>query len=252
MSFLDGILSVGKSAIGPVAQIAGLAFIASQMNKNTNAQNQIPGQSTPANIDEGVRLQIPPASNNKIPVLYGTAFFGGVITDAAMTNTNKTMFYCLTLSEKTGTLLSTSAPSDYVFKNIYWNDQRIVFKTDGITVDYTVDRDSNQDISLRDQVKIYCYKGSSAQPTIPENYTNTSTVNAALIMPGWTTSTHQMNDLVFAIVRVDYSREKNVTGIGDLLFHIQNSMNLPGDVLYDYMTNSRYGAGITATEILSS
>jgi hypothetical protein len=59
-----------------------------------------------------------------------------------------------------------------------------------------------------------------------------------------------MNDLIFAVVKVDYNREKNVTGIGDLLFHVDNTMKLPGDVLYDYMTNTRYGAGITATEIL--
>jgi hypothetical protein len=61
-----------------------------------------------------------------------------------------------------------------------------------------------------------------------------------------------MNELIFSVVRVEYSREKNVTGIGDLKFHIQNSMFLPGDVLYDYMTNTRYGAGIAQAEILSA
>jgi hypothetical protein len=166
-----------------------------------------------------------------------------------MTNTNKTMYYCLTLSEKTGTKLSTGQATDYVFKDVYWNKQRMVFNSDGITVNYTVDAGGNIDRSLSNQVRVYCYKGSSTKPTIPENYTNTATTAAYNIMPGWTSSTHFMSDLVFAIVRVDYNRDKNVTGIGDLLFHVESTMSLPGDVLYDYMTNSRYGAGIAAAEI---
>lgn len=250
MSFLSGLKSFGGSALGSIAQIAVLAFVSKQMSNNTPANN-VPTDS-PANIDAGVRVQEKPNSTAKIPVLYGTAFFGGNITDAEMTADNKTMYYVLTLSEKTGTKLSDGQASAYVFKDVYWNDQRVIFKTDGITVDYTVDREGTQDISLRDSVKIYCYRGGSGQGTVPENYTNNSVPNADVVMPSWDSATHTMNDLIFAVVRVDYSREKNVTGIGDLKFHIQNSMFLPGDVMYDYMTNTRYGAGIAPAEILSA
>lgn len=250
MSFLSGLKSFGSSALGSIAQIAVLAFVSKQMSNNTPANN-IPTDST-ANIDAGVRLQVAPNASSKIPVLYGTAFFGGNITDAEMTADNKTMYYVITLSEKTGTKLSDGQPSAYVFKDIYWNDQRIIFKTDGITVDYTVDRQGTQDISLRDQVKIYCYRGGSNQPTVPENYTNSNLINADVIVPSWGSATHTMNDLIFAVVRVDYSREKNVTGIGNLIFHLQNSMYLPGDVMRDYMTNTRYGAGIATAEILTA
>lgn len=247
MSFLDGI---GGSVLGSVAQIAILALVSKQMANNV-PENNIPSTTTTSNIDAGVRLQIDPDSSSKIPILYGTAFFGGNITDAQMTDDNKTMYYCLALSERTGTKLSDGQTSQYTFKDIYWNDQRIIFKSDGITVDYTVDRQGTQDISLRDQVKVYCYAGNSSTPKIPENYTNVSPPNAYTIMPNWTQSTHTMNELIFAIVRVDYSREKNITGIGKLLFHISNSMYLPGDVMNDYMTNTRYGAGITSAEILT-
>jgi hypothetical protein len=58
-----------------------------------------------------------------------------------------------------------------------------------------------------------------------------------------------MSNLVFVIVRVDYNKDKNITGLGDLTFEIKNSMKLPGDCLYDYMTNTRYGAGIDAVGI---
>lgn len=251
MSFLSDVVGFfsGNSIASSVVKIVGISYIAKKLANNAISANNI---DNPANIDQGVRLQIPPAANNKIPVLYGSAYFGGVITDAVMTNTNKTMYYCLTLSEKTGTILSQNTASSYTFKDVYWNDQRIVFKNDGITVDYTVDRAGTVDRSLGDQVSIYCYAGNSSTPKVPENYTNNSIPNAYSVMPGWTTSTHQMNDLIFAIVKVDYNREKNVTGIGNVLFHIDNTMKLPGDVLYDYMTNTRYGAGIVSGEILVS
>ena len=250
MSFLDGLKSAGGSALGSLAQIAVLAFVSKQMANNTPANN-VP-ENSPANIDAGVRETVEPNASSKIPVLYGSAFFGPNITDASMTTDNKTMYYCLTLSERTGTKLSDGQPSQYVFKDVYWNDQRVIFKADGITVDYTVDREGTQDISLRDQVKIYCYAGNSSTPKIPENYTNTATSNAYTIMPGWAQATHTMDELIFAIVKVDYSREKNVTGLTkNIKFHIANSMYLPGDVMYDYMTNTRFGAGIAPAEILA-
>jgi hypothetical protein len=57
---------------------------------------------------------------------------------------------------------------------------------------------------------------------------------------------------VFAIVRVVYNKDKNVTGLGDLKFNVNNPLNNPGDVLLDYMTNTRYGAGITLEDIFNA
>ena len=168
-----------------------------------------------------------------------------------MTNTNKTMYYCLTLCEKTGTKLSDNQPSEFQFKDVYWNDQRIVFNDDGITANYTVDRSGTVDTSISNNVKVWCYKNGSNNPATLENYTITNTSTAYTIMPNWTSSTHLMSDLAFAVVQVNYNRDKNITGIGDMLFHVENNMKLPGDCLYDYMTNTRYGAGIDPAEINS-
>ena len=253
MSWLSGITDIGKKLFsnnlaGTLVKTAVLGYLINRLRRNALKDNAPKNE----NIDGGVRLQIPPASDTKIPVLYGTAFTSGIITDAVMSNNNKRMTYCLTISEKTGTLLSTSAASAYVFKNIYWNDQRIVFKADGFTVDYTLDREGNQDISLRDLVKVYCYAGNSSTPSVPENYTNATYPNAYTVMPGWALATHIMTNLIFVVIEVNYNREKNVTGIGEMKFHIQNSMNKPGDVMYDYLTNTRYGAGIDSAEVYSS
>ena len=253
MSWLSGITDIGKKLLGSnlagtLVKTAILGYLINRLRRNALKDNNPKNQ----NIDAGIRLQIPPASDNKIPVLYGTAVMSGIITDAVMSNSNKRMTYCLTISEKTGTLLSTGAASTYLFKQIYWNDQRIIFKADGFTVDYTVDREGNQDISLRDLVKIYCYAGNSSTTSIPENYTNASYPAAYTVMPNWAVATHIMTNLIFVIVQVNYNREKNVTGIGDMRFQIQNSMNKPGDVMRDYLTNTVYGAGIDAAEVLTT
>jgi hypothetical protein len=49
-----------------------------------------------------------------------------------------------------------------------------------------------------------------------------------------------------------YSSEKNLTRIPTIRVQLTNSMTMPGDVVYDYMTNTRYGAGIDPSEIYSA
>jgi hypothetical protein len=254
MSFLDSIVSAGRSVAGflgssgiasTLARTALLGYTLNKINKSINRDNN------QNNVDKGVRLQVDPNPETKIPVIYGTTFLGGIVTDAALTNSNRTMFFCLTLSEKTGAKLSDSQNSTFTFKDIYWNDERIVFKSDGITVDYTVDRNGTVNRDYSDLIKVYCYNGSSTSPVTPQGYTNASLPNANSVFPNWTAN-HTMSDLIFAIVRIDYNKDKNVTGLPKMDFQISNSMTLPGDCLYDYMTNTRYGAGIPPAEIYSS
>jgi hypothetical protein len=40
------------------------------------------------------------------------------------------------------------------------------------------------------------------------------------------------------------NKDKGITGLPNMRFHVTNSMTLPGDCLLDYMTSTRYGAGI--------
>ena len=248
MGFLSGLKNIGKSIFGFLgnnslgAVLAKTVLAGFALNKLTKAINKENKAATTENIDKGVRLQIPPASSNKVPILYGKAHFGGVITDAELSSDNQTMFYVMTLAEKTGTLRSTSTGSAYTFKDVYWNDQRCVFRSDGITVDYTVDRTGAFDRSASGLIQIYCYAGSSTAGTIPENYSGT-TPAAYSVMPSWT-SNHTMTDLIFAVVKITYNRDKGITGLGNFTFEVENSMKDPGDVIYDLFTNDLYGAGI--------
>ena len=204
MSFLTGILDLGKSALGILggSNFAGtlvrtvlLGYALNKINSNAN-QGNITGTQ---NIDTGVRLQVNPNADSKIPVLYGNAFFGGNIIDAAMTNSNKTMWYAIALSEKTGTVYSSSVNSAYVLNNVYWNDQRIVFNTDGITANYTVDRSGIIDRNISGLVKVYFYAGGRTLGQVPSGYSGT-VPNAETLFPNWTAGTHAMSNLVFALI----------------------------------------------------
>ena len=212
-------------------------------------------------FDAGARQMLNPATNHKIPVVYGSAYLGGAITDAQLVDSNKTMWVCLTISEKTGNLFSTGADSAFTFNECYRNADQVIFQADGITVARTQDADGNQDVSMAGLIKIYMYAGSgaSAKQLTPAaascvSAPTISPVNAWDIFPDWTapsgtTPNSNMSDLVFALIRVDYNRDKNVTAIGDYQFNIINSISSQGDVIFDYATNTRYGAGIRLAEI---
>lgn len=264
MSFIDDIIGVGKSVLGFVTGdslgsnvlktvLTGYSLnkVTNSINKsnNTNSTSGSAYTSTPS-PDSGVKLQIPPAAENRVPIVYGTALTGGIINDVKMTADNQTMWYAVTICEVTGNLMSDGQPSEFTFEDVYFNNNRVVFNSDGITANYMVDGDGNIDRSISGLIQVYCYANGSSNPVVPDNYTNGSLSPAYSLMPGWT-SNHTMSELVFALVKVSYSKEKNITGMPNLTFSIKNSMTMPGDCLFDYMTNTRYGAGISPLEIKS-
>jgi hypothetical protein len=262
MSFLDDLVDFGSSALswlggnsvgGQLARTALTGYALNQVTSSINKDNEA-AKDTTAKIDPGVRLQVDPDTEYRVPLVYGQATLGGAVTDAVLTNNNGTMFFCLTICEKTGlTNLGTGAASTFAFKNIYWDDARLIFNSDGITVAGYIDKSGYVCSDFNGKIKIYCYSGNSLSTNQKNivNYSLSATVNAYDVMPGWT-SAHNMTDLVFAIIRVDYDATAGVKGLGKIKFEMENSMTQPGDVLYDYMTNTRYGAGIAPGEIYAS
>lgn len=252
MSFLDDIVSFGKNLFssdsvgGNLAKSALLGYGLKLINDSIRADNEAPELAN--TTDYGVREQVDPNTDSPIPVVYGQAYIGGYVTDAVLTNDNQTMWYCLTLCEKTGTLLSTGSDSEIKFQEIFWNTSRIEFNSDGVTAKALVDEDGNRSDSINGQVKVYVYKNGSTNPTNIVGYAQGNTANAYDLFPNWT-SNHTMDELVFALIRVDYNATNQVTGLGNVQFRLKNSMKLPGDVLNDYFTNSRYGAGVSSGDI---
>ena len=200
------------------------------------------------------RIQVPPATDNKIPVAYGNSYFNGTIIDVQLTNSNQTMYAAIVLCETTGNLLSTSSASNIVIDNIYLDNKKITFKADGTTVDYVTDDTGVVDSNPSGLMGIYLYKGGSAYPMLPCQPGTTTPITGTVpsaaysIMPGWD-NTYNCNNTIFAIVKLNYDQSKGQHGIPNLKFHVCNSMTLPGDCLYDYMTNALYGAGISSSLI---
>ena len=137
MSWLDDIVDYGSTAlnwlggnsiVGSLAKTALLGYGLNQVTKSINQDNAT--KNTTSQPDPGVRLQVDPDPQHKIPVVYGQAFLGGIVTDAVLTNSNQTMFYCLTLCERTGVKLSDSVQSVITFKDVYLNDESVQFKSD--------------------------------------------------------------------------------------------------------------------------
>lgn len=101
MSFLSSLVDFGRRVIGSsvassVAKTILLGYALNRLNRNINRENN----SGTENIDRGVRLQIDPNAQEKIPILYGEAYFGGNIFDARQINNNETMWFALALCEK--------------------------------------------------------------------------------------------------------------------------------------------------------
>jgi hypothetical protein len=115
-----------------------------------------------------------------------------------------------------------------------------------------VDRNGTRDLSIRDLVKVYLYRnGSASSSQAFTTGTSGTQVNAYSVVTGWD-ATWTLSNLAFMIVRVEYSKEKGITGIGNMTVNMSNSMTMPGDVLYDMMTNTTYGAGIAPADIKAS
>jgi hypothetical protein len=262
MSWLDDIVDFGSSVVSGVGSFFGSNSLGSNiiksvltgvaLNKVTNSinkSNDSVSQARATPVDPGVRVQTKANTEQKIPVLYGTATFGGSLIDARMTADNKTMYYVYALCENTGTKLSTGGASAISFNRVYWNDQRITFQADGITANYMVDRNGTIDKSINNLVKIYLYRSGSSSSSQSFTTGTSGTATAAYsVVPDWD-STWTLDDLAFMVVRVDYNKEKGITGIGEVTVNASNSMTMPGDVLYDMMTNTRYGAGIAPADI---
>lgn len=259
MSFLSGLASIAKSTFGFLtgnsigSQIARTVLTGFAVKKMVDARQVETNQDDPSIQEEapdyGVREQANADPTARIPVVYGRAFTSGKLFDVRMDNNNQTMWYAMALSEYTGPTL-TGTNSVFTFRRIFYNNSRVVFQSDGITVDHTVDVNGKIDRSLKDLVKIYCYENSTASGSqkAPLGYTLSSAVNGYDVFPQWTSS-HTAQGLVFALIKVDYDKEKNAAGLGSFVVELENSLKLPGDVLADYMNSQYYGGNIDSTKI---
>lgn len=195
----------------------------------------------------GNRQQIPPATDNKIPVVYGEAWLGGTVVDLSITSDNQTLYYVIALAEVTSTNTGQT-PDTITFGNIYYGGKLVAFAGDGYTVASLTDESTGEvNTEVAGLISIYLYSNGSTQPA-------NSALSAIQLMqsPGLTyqwTAEKVMSNCAFAIVKLKYNAEAGITGIQQTKFKVINSRYRPGDCFYDYLINTRYGAAIPLAQI---
>jgi hypothetical protein len=204
--------------------------------ENLNAQQPNPGN----------RQQVPPAGDNKLPVVYGTAFVGGVITDMSISSDNQDIYWVMSLCEVTNTETGGS-PDTITFGNVYWGGKRVNFNANGYSVDSLTDESTGENQNISGNMDIYLYRNGSGSPT-------NSSLNAVTVMSAsnliykWD-NTKLMSNTAFAIVHLKYNADRALTGLNQTRFQITNARKAPGDCFLDYLSSERYGAAIPLANI---
>jgi hypothetical protein len=194
----------------------------------------------------GARIQLPPATENKLPVIYGSAYIGGSVTDAKISSDNKTMWYCVAMAEVTDT-------GSYTFdtNNIYYNGLKVNFGSNGVVTGLVNNTTPpTTDTKMSGQINIYLFPDGANVPGQNTTQTAIQIMQDAQIPAGqqWT-ATDLMSDCAFAIIKVQYNAEKGTTSLGGITARITNTLSAPGACIKDYMENARYGCAIPTDQI---
>jgi len=192
-------------------------------------------------VDPRIRLQNAPDPDYKIPVLYGRATFGGTLTDICRRENTKEFQFCFTLAMATGSTISGAA-SEYELNAVYLNDQKINFTAAGQVAANLEDTDGTLNTDYASKIGVYVFNSSTSH-ILPAGHEDQAKLDARNVFDTWTPD-HIMGGFLFAIVRIIYDEDLGFDQIPNMTFDISNSMTLPGDVVYDYMSNPTYGLGL--------
>lgn len=238
---------LGAAAVGTFAYAAtvfvvnfALSMIVTRLFSEDPEQQQ----------DMGVRQQVPPSAVNAIPIVYGQAYMGGTFVDAVLSVDQTQMYYVLAIS-------SISPDGQFTFDttDMYYGDRKIGFDgADQTKVITLTDEASppNVDDKISGNLNIYLYRSNAAGvitslngAPAPSTVMGGGDIAAAL---RWT-GTRQMNSLGFAIVRLNYNRDAGTTQLSPITFKVSHTLRgtgvaKPGDVWYDYITNTVYGGAV--------
>lgn len=206
--------------------------------------NQAAQQSEP---NPGSRAQTPPNGSNKLPVIYGHGWTGGIITDLSITKDNQTLYYVFALSEVTNTETG-GTPDTITFGDVYWGGKQCIFDTTDKTKVLTLkDPSTGESQDVSGYINVYLYKNGSNQPA-NTSQSAISVMSDPNLTYKWD-STKTMTNCAFAIIKLKYSQSRNIVGLSATNFELTNSRKAPGDCFLDYLTSERYGAAIPLANI---
>lgn len=191
----------------------------------------------------GNRQQVPPATDNKLPLVYGSAYVGGIITDLSITSDNQKLYYVLSLCEVTGNGTDT-----ITFGDVYFGGKKVIFDGDGPSITGLLDESTGVTSTTQaPYIKFYFYNNGSNSPA-------NSSISAIQLMQStgltytWDES-KVMTNCAFVIMVLEYNAAASITGLQRTSFQVTNSRDSAGDCLYDYLTNTVYGAALPVSQV---
>ncbi len=262
---------VAKNAIAKaVVKFAATAIISKVATKSISKLIAKRAGDVGSGTDAGARVQLPPASDNKLPIVYGSAWVSGPIFDAKISVDQKYMWYAIALCEKPDSQTITFSST-----GVYWGGRLVNFGTNGAVASLSTNSDPVQtDTRMANKIYIWLFQNGANNPGInsggltPTQIMSDSTTGGgipeALRWNGGTspsTSIYtangqsvQLSDMAFAIVRVEYNPDAGTTGLDSLQVLVRNNMGAtggakPGVAILDYLTNTRYGCGIPLDQV---
>jgi hypothetical protein len=249
--------AVGGGIFGAIAGFAARTLLTVGISKLIGNRA---GANAAGTQDVGSRVHVPPASNNKLPVVYGKAYMGSTVTDMKISEDGKKMWYVCSICEVSNTM-PTQTPDTYTFGNIYWGGKKVIF--DSTDTSKVIQLETNSDpVQVDDKVngKIHMYRfpngsasgintGGSDAITVMSDSGIPADLrwNSALYTSGGQSAS--MTNVAFVIVTVDYDTNAGTTGLVPINVEITNSRYKPGDVIKDYLYNDVYGCGVPLASI---
>lgn len=231
-------------AVGATVVVTAIAFVATAVVTKSFIKSLQPGAMGAGDaLNPGNRLQIPPATDNKLPVVYGKAWLGGTVIDVSISSNNQQIYYVIALCEVTD-----NGSDTITFGDVYWGGKRCVFGSGNQKVTALVDESTGQtDSSINGKLEIFLYRNGSFNPT-NSSQSAISVMQTSGLIYTWDSS-KLMTNTAFAIVHLSYNTDAGTTGLQQTKFEVNNSRYAPGSCLLDYMTNEVYGAAIPTSQI---
>jgi len=103
------------------------------------------------------------------------------------------------------------------------------------------------DTKVNGYINIYLYSNGS-NSSVNSGQSAISVMQASGLSYTWNNS-KLMSNTAFAILHLTYNANAGVTNIQQTQFEIINSRSAPGDVIFDYLTNTVYGGAVPVSQI---
>jgi len=103
------------------------------------------------------------------------------------------------------------------------------------------------DTKVNGYINIYLYSNGSNTP-VNSSQSAISVMQSSGLTYTWDNN-KLMTNTAFAILNLTYNANAGVTSIQQTQFEIINSRTAPGDVIYDYLTNTVYGGAVPVSQI---